>query len=657
MERQGISIIWKNKSSKLRPDPFPVLKLQDRTGAFATLSMDYGLFGILESDLSLPEEKTWEKDLLETGFIRKKVENSDYYCPMDRVVKTLSFLLDIGWKIFDVQGRRVLRQGELNCKAEEEGSHIVLKGKVSYGEYIGNLKDVFGTFTRREKFINLSPDAVGLIEMPKEWEVLEGEEVVKEGIAIKRHHHGLLEGFVRLPDVYTPSEWIKESVPDSFQGKLYSYQQEGLNWLSFLYTSHFHGLLADEMGLGKTVQLIAFVASLKISKPVLIVMPKSLLFNWKQEFGKFLPSCNVYVHAGEDRLSSFEGQGVILTSYTLLRQDRFLFESASYAAVILDEAQMIKNPDSLSSQIVCRLKADFRLAVTGTPVENKWEDLWSLFRFLMPDLLGERKEGPVFERVRQKIRPFLLRRLKSDVDLELPEKQEQVIWVEQDEEEREFYEQFLIQKKSAVIQKVTTEGLQKSRFEILELILRLRQICCTPSLVSGEYEGPNAKLQRLLSDVEEVIQTGRKALIFSQFTQMLRFIAKECDNRGWTYAYLDGETRDREKAVTMFQEDGKVQLFLMSLKAGGVGLNLTAADYVFLYDPWWNDAVENQAIDRAHRVGRKGSVIARRYITLETIEEKMLRLKQKKTALSQTLLGSYEDLEGLALENLYELIL
>jgi hypothetical protein len=397
-EKQGPSIIWKNKPAKLRPDPFPVLKLQDRTGAFATLSMDYGAFGIsdidpLEKEMTM-EEKGWEKDLLETGFIKKVVGLSHYYCPMDKVVKTLSFLLDIGWKIFDSQGKRVLRQGSVECEAKEEGSHILLKGSIRYGEHQGNIKDVLGTFTRREKFIDLTSDVVGLVEMPKEWEVLEGEEVIKEEIAIKRHHHGLLEDFVRLPSAYLSAEWKKELPVEAFRGTLYDYQLEGLSWLLFLYRSHFHGLLADEMGLGKTVQLIAFIASLQIVKPILLIMPKSLLFNWKQEFAKFLPSCDVYIHTGEERLASVEalkGKHIILTSYTLIRQDRFLFESTSYGAVILDEAQMIKNPDSLASQIVCRLQADFRLAVTGTPVENRWEDLWAIFRFLMPELLGEKK--------------------------------------------------------------------------------------------------------------------------------------------------------------------------------------------------------------------------------------------------------------------------
>ncbi len=660
-DREGLTIIWAGDVPKLKPDPLPILKLHDRSGAFATLAMDYGLFGVVDIKQEMTqEERLWEKDLLETGFIKKMVGSSHYYCPMDKVVKTLSFLLDIGWTIFDFRGKKVFRQGTIECLAQEESAHILLKGKVSYGEHMGSLKDVFGTMTRRERFIDLTPDAVGLIEMPKQWEEIEGEEIVKEGVAIKRHHYGLLEDFIRLPETYTPAAWTQQIPAETFQGKLYDYQQEGLNWLSFLGKSRFHGLLADEMGLGKTVQLIAFISCQLTHNPILIVMPKSLLFNWRQEFEKFLPSLPVYVHTGQERLDCVEKlkeQKVILTSYTLLRQDRFLFESTPYAAVILDEAQMIKNPESLASQIVCRLQADFRLAVTGTPVENRWEDLWAIFRFIMPELLGEKKESPIFERVRKKIRPFILRRLKEDVAQELPPKQEQIIWIEQEEEERAFYEQFFVQKRAALVQKVTENGLQKSRFEILELILRLRQLCCSPSLVSGEYASSNSKLERLVSDMEEVIQGKRKALVYSQFTQMLHLIAQECQTRGWKYAYLDGDTKDREEAVKLFQEDAETQLFLISLKAGGVGLNLTSADYVFLYEPWWNEAVENQAIDRAHRVGRKDTVIARRYITLETIEEKILRLKQKKSSLAKTLLDFTEELGSFNIEELYQMAL
>jgi len=391
--------------------------------------------------------------------------------------------------------------------------------------------------------------------------------------------------------------------------------------------------------------------------PVLIVMPVSLLFHWKREFEKFIPILNVYLHRGEDRVQDvvqLKSKQVILTSYAQLRIDRLLWESFDFEAVILDEAQAIKNPDSMTAQICCRLRSSFKLAMTGTPIENRYEDLWSLFRFLMPELLGERKEAPVFERVRKKIRPFTLRRTKQEVDLQLPEKQEQIVWVSREEEERSFYDQYLKEKRSVLVQKVTEQGLSSQKMEILELILRLRQICCHPRLVAEL--GESAKFQTVCNDLEEAIAGGHKVLLYSQFTSVLALFKEWMIEKGNRFAYLDGQTKNREEAVSSFQNDPRVQVFLMSLKAGGVGLNLQAADYVFLYDPWWNEAVERQAIDRAHRVGQKKTVIARKYVVTESIEEKILKLQGQKTALSQQLLEFEGEIQPISLEELYALI-
>lgn len=665
VEKQGPQIVWKNRPLTWMPEPLPLLKLQDRTGAFATLHMDYGPFGVLECDSFKKEmtsqEKFWEKDLLETGFIKKRVGSSHYYCPLEQVVKTLSFLLDIGWKVIDVQGKQVCRQNNHRWEIEEGENHFLLKGKIKYGEHEASLENVWGTFTRREKFLDLSPTTCALIEPLKEWDDLREAEIVKEGILVKKRHYGLLEEWIQLPSSYRQAEWKEETPSSLFEGKLYGYQQEGLSFLSFLFRSHFSGLLADEMGLGKTVQLIAFFSLIEplITNPILIGMPNSLLFNWKKEFETFLPTCSVYVHQGEKRAKEKEflqKQKVILTSYTLLRQDRLVFENVDFSCVILDEAQVIKNAESLSSQTVCRLKSPFRLAMTGTPIENKWEDVWAIFRFIDPEILGEKKESFILEHIRKKIRPFTLRRLKKDVLKQLPEKIEQTVWVEMDEEERVFYENFLKEKKGALVSKVSEKGIAKARFEILECILRLRQICCCPSLVSGEYPSSSSKLERIVGDLEELVANGHKVLIYSQFTHLLKRIEKEVQARHWKYAYLDGKTQNREIPITSFQEDATVQIFLISLKAGGVGLNLTSADYVFICDPWWNEAVEAQAIDRAHRVGRKEKVIARRYICSETIEEKILKLKGQKSTLASTLLDFGQEQEPLAMEELYQLL-
>jgi SNF2 family DNA or RNA helicase len=644
-------LVWKCPIPRWKPEPLPILKLKDRTGAFADLWMDYGPFGQVELGTD-PAELFWEKDLLETDFMKRY---PSYYCPMDKVVKSLIFLLDIGWTIIDAQGKKVVRQGAAVWETQSLADRILVKGKIAYGQHETDIKNVMGAFNRRDRFVNLSASEIGLLEFPQEWTALADEEIVAEGIAIKRHHVGLLENIVPIPPEYQSAAWEEISLAEDFQGTLFDYQKNGLQWLSYLYRSKFSGLLADEMGLGKTIQVMAFLSTLSLSMPVLIVMPVSLLFHWKREFEKFLPSLNVYLHWGENRLQEIKDQQVILTSYTQLRIDRLLWESSDFEAIILDEAQAIKNPDSLTAQISCRLKSRFKLAMTGTPIENRYEDLWSIFRFLMPELLGERKESPIFERVRKKIRPFTLRRTKQEVALQLPEKQEQIIWIDWEEEERAFYDQYLQEKRSALVQKVQQNGLSSQKMEILELILRLRQICCHPRLV-GE-EASSAKFERVCSDLEEAIATGHKVLLYSQFTSVLGLFRQWMEEKGYPFAYLDGQTKDREKAVSLFQNDPTVQVFLMSLKAGGVGLNLQAADYVFLYDPWWNDAVERQAIDRAHRMGQKNTVIARKYLVAESIEEKILKLQKQKTSLSQNLLEFDGDVEPISLEQLYALLI
>ncbi len=649
-------LVWKCPIPRWKPEPLPILKLKCRTGAFADLWMDYGPFGKTEASNSV-EELFWEKDLLETDFMKKNVEGSHYYCPMDKVVKSLIFLLDIGWTIVDAQGKKVVRQGAAVLETSSQADHILVKGKVSYGQHETDIKNVIGAFTRRDRFVNLSSSEIGLLEFPQEWAALADEEIVAEGISVKRHHVGLLESIVPIPPEYNLANWEEAAPMKNFQGELFDYQKSGLQWLSYLYRSKFSGLLADEMGLGKTIQVMAFLSTLELTAPVLIVMPVSLLFHWKREFEKFVPSMNVYLHRGQESLQDIEElkkQQVILTSYAQLRIDRTLWESLDFEAIILDEAQAIKNPDSLTSQISCRLRSRFKLAMTGTPIENRYEDLWSLFRFLMPELLGEKKESPVFERVRKKIRPFTLRRTKQEVALQLPEKQEQIVWVNWEEDQRAFYDQYLKEKRSVLVQKVTAHGLSSQKMEILELILRLRQICCHPQLVGHAEE--SAKFQTVCNDLEEAIATGHKVLLYSQFTSVLGLFKAWMEEKGYPFAYLDGQTKDREEAVNAFQTDPKIQVFLMSLKAGGVGLNLQAADYVFLYDPWWNEAVERQAIDRAHRMGQKNTVIARKYLVAMSIEEKILKLQGQKTSLSQNLLEFEGEVGPIGLEELYALL-
>lgn len=691
---EEIRIDWKTEQANVLIEPFPFLVLADRHGGFADLWFDYGSFGKVavhdgfsSSFRNLDMEKSWEKDLLETDFIKKIVEKSHYYCPLDKVAKSLTFLLEIGWTVVDASGRRVLRQKDVDFDIEATDKTIIVKAKVHYGEHEVDLKDLVGAFNRREHFVELSSNTVALIdrqEFTDQWGDLTQQEIVTEGISLKKNQIGLLQPFLEQPCREEVREKILRlsqsetgglaEVGKDFRGELFSYQMEGLNWLKFLGDGEFGGLLADEMGLGKTVQVLAFFSLLKIQKPFLIIVPTSLLFNWQREIEKFLPTLIVYRHEGKDRLRTCEElqeKQMILTSYSLLRIDFDLLQDMDYQLIVLDEAQAIKNPDSQVSQLCCRLNSSMRLAITGTPIENRLEDLWSIFRFLQPDLLGERRQfqsemqaaelsAKYFSRVKKKIRPFILRRKKEQVSLQLPPKLEQTVFIEMSDSQRQLYERFLQSTKQGLLKKVSLEGAGSHRMEILEAILRLRQICAHPFLVQESQEedvgAASAKFERLLSDLQEVVGENQKVLVYSQFTTMLKLIEKEVKQKGWKYVYLDGSTKDREGAVRQFQEDPETTIFLISLKAGGVGLNLTAADYVFLYDPWWNEAVERQAIDRAHRLGKIGTVIARRYVTALSIEEKIMKLKEHKTALSENLLETEGGFDPVSLDDLLSLL-
>lgn len=691
---EEIRIEWKVGQAVALPEPLPFLVLADRHGGFADLWFDYGAYGnrAAHDPLSLSwrndaAELGWEKDLLETGFLKKTVGSSHYYCPLDKVSKSLTFLLEIGWKVIDATGKKVCRQKKVDLDAEITEKMILVRGKVHYEEHQVDLKDLVGAFNRREQFVELSSNTVALFdreEFNTHWGDLSEQEITANAIAVKKNQFGLLESlFEKHPDSF--GEGLKEKLaqmrqsnagvpvePDlSFQGTLFSWQKEGLQWLTFLEEQRFGGLLADEMGLGKTVQILAFLSRTSLSKPCLIIVPTSLLFNWQREFEKFLPTICIYRHEGKDRLFSKEAllqKNVILTSYACFRSDAALLVQIDYQIVILDEAQAIKNPDSQTAQLCCRLNANMRLAITGTPIENRLEDLWSLFHFLEPDLLGERKHFQAeiltaqmntasFERIKKKIRPFLLRRRKEQVALQMPPKFEQTIFIEMSEEERRTYDRWLQNTRHGLLKKVSLDGASAHRMEILEAILRLRQLCAHPWLIEEPIpELSSSKFERLISDLQEVVEEGCKVLVYSQFTTMLQLIEKTVLQKGWKYVYLDGSTKDREASVRTFQEDPEVPIFLISLKAGGVGLNLTAADYVFLYDPWWNEAVEQQAIDRAHRLGKTNAVIARRYITALSIEEKILRLKKHKTTLSQNILEMQEALAAVSLDDLLLLL-
>ncbi|MDD2892299.1 MAG: DEAD/DEAH box helicase [Halothiobacillaceae bacterium] len=453
--------------------------------------------------------------------------------------------------------------------------------------------------------------------------------------------------------------------PAGFRGDLREYQQQGLAWLQYLRVHGLAGILADDMGLGKTAQAIAHLLTEKeqgrMDRPSLIVLPTSLVFNWKRELARFAPGLSVLVLHGTDRKQQFEAiadHDLVLTTYPLLWRDAGELLPYDYHYLLLDEAQYVKNAGSKSAQALRQLRARHRLCLTGTPMENHLGELWAQFDFLMPGFLEDHKRftrtwrTPIekngdtarLQLLNRRVRPFILRRRKEDVARELPPKTLIVRAVELEGAQRDLYETVRSAMDSKVRAEIAGRGLNRSQIVILDALLKLRQVCCDPHLLKGVKLGrktASAKLELLCEMLPEMVAEGRRILLFSQFTEMLGLIETRLAELGIGYVKLTGQTRDRATPVEMFQS-GEVPLFLISLKAGGVGLNLTAADTVIHYDPWWNPAAENQATDRAHRIGQQNSVFVYKLVVAGSIEEKILGLQEKKASLAGGALGRDE---------------
>jgi superfamily II DNA or RNA helicase len=461
----------------------------------------------------------------------------------------------------------------------------------------------------------------------------------------------------------------------TFRTELRHYQQDGLNWLQFLREYGLAGILADDMGLGKTVQTLAHLQIEKCSgradRPSLVVAPTSLMTNWKNEAAQFAPDLKVLTLHGPDRAARFgeiAGADIVLTTYPLLVRDQDTLLAQPFHLLVLDEAQFIKNPKAKSHQVARQLKARHRLSLTGTPLENHLGELWAQFDFLMPGFLGSaerfgrifrtpiEKQGDAAARqtLTERVRPFLLRRTKEQVLTELPPRTEIVRWVEIEGGQRDLYESLRVVFDQKLREVLREKGVGQSQIMILDALLKLRQVCCDPRLVKLESakaivkkgQAQSAKLTLLLEMIEELLDEGRRILLFSQFTSMLSLIETELDKQKIPYAKLTGQSKDRETPINDFQE-GRVPLFLISLKAGGTGLNLTAADAVIHYDPWWNPAVEEQATARAHRIGQDKPVFVYKLLTQGTVEEKILALQERKRGLADQLVqGGQGDKAG-----------
>jgi superfamily II DNA or RNA helicase len=478
-----------------------------------------------------------------------------------------------------------------------------------------------------------------------------------------------MEAVQKLAERLLASHGIKSvRPPEGFALQLRPYQLEGLAWLQFLREQELSGILADDMGLGKTAQALAHLLLEKeagrLDQPALVVLPTSLIFNWKREAERFAPALRVLSLHGADRKQRFPlipEHDVVLTTYPLLWRDQESLTAYGYHLLILDEAQTVKNAASQGAQVVRGIKARHRLCLTGTPLENHLGELWAQFDFLLPGFFGDsksftrtwrtpiEKHGDRLRRdlLARRVRPFILRRRKEDVAKELPEKTIIVRSVELEGGQRDLYETVRSAMNERVRETIAEKGFARSQIIILDALLKLRQVCCDPRLLkldSARKVKERAKLDLLMDMLPELVQEGRRVLVFSQFTSMLDLIAPELDKRKLPFVTLTGDTKDRETVIRRFQ-DGEVPIFLISLKAGGVGLNLTAADTVIHYDPWWNPAVENQATDRAHRLGQTKRVFVYKLVVAGSIEEKILALQEKKADLAAGVLS--EDTEAL----------
>lgn len=582
-----------------------------------------------------------------------------------------------------------LNRPKLSVAAASGTDWFDLDISISYGDETVGLKELQKAFLKKQNYITLSDGTIGML--PQEWaerlaRYFQAGEIKKDKLRLSHYQFGIIDELYdtletkpefltelyerkqRLQNLHTRPDVV---LPEGLNATLRPYQQHGLNWLAFLHENKLGGCLADDMGLGKTLQTIAFLHYLKAAEqpesPSLIVAPTSLVFNWQAEVAKFCPGLKLLDHTGQGRLKDtegFAGYDIVLTSYGTLLQDIEILKNHRFEYVILDESQAIKNPQSQRYKAVRLLKARNRLILSGTPVENHTFDLYAQFNFLNPGLLGsnthfkktfsdaidKNKDTEAAGLLAKIVNPFILRRTKEQVARDLPPKTESILYCEMGETQRKVYDSVKKQYRDYLLEKISGEGIGKSQIHILEGLTRLRQICNSPALLEdADYGSESVKLDTLIGNIKE--KTGKhKILVFSGFVKMLALIQARLKKEGIAFEYLDGQTRNRQEKVENFQNDDDVRVFLISTKAGGTGLNLTRADYVFIVDPWWNPAVENQAIDRSYRIGQDKHVMAYRMVCRDSIEEKILALQQKKQRIADSIVSTDDEKKSFDLE-------
>lgn len=616
--------------------------------------------------------------------------------PKNKFTLVIRTLNEAGW-IVEAEGKLYRSNGMINIAVQSGIDWFEVHGAATFGGVSAELPQILMALREGRGAVLLDDGTYGVL--PEEWLKKYGMisqlgEPDDGHFRFQRSQTGLLDmllmaqpeitfdkGFRQARQQLQKFQSIKPAqAPRTFAGTLRQYQKEGLGWMQFLQKFQLGGCLADDMGLGKTVQVLALLESRRRLRqkaekaateqggngkeeqlpeqipPSLVVVPKSLIFNWIAEAAKFAPNLRVLNNTGLTRrgitLETFGQYDVILTTYGTLRNDVPTLKDFRFDYLILDEAQAIKNASTASAKAVRLLQGNHKLAMSGTPIENHVGELWSLFEFLNPGMLGgssffqtigadAKPDDQSRKMLAHALRPFILRRTKEQVAPELPAKTEQTIYCELEPIQRKLYNDLREHYRATLLGLVEDKGLNRSKIQILEALLRLRQLACHPGLIDKtKLKQGSAKLDTLIPQIVEVVEEGHKVLVFSQFTSFLAIVKNRLDAKGLNYEYLDGKTTNRQEHVERFQNDPNCKIFLISLKAGGLGLNLTAAEYVFLLDPWWNPAVEAQAIDRAHRIGQQQTVFAYRLIARDTVEEQVLKLQESKRELADAIINA-----------------
>ncbi len=650
-------------------------------------------------------------------------KNADLYNTIEWINNNKNTLIDLGFKIEQQLSKKYFigsQNIEIDFKANNDWFDLTIV--VKFGEFNIPFIDLKKYITSNQREFSLPNGDIAII--PEAWfaryySLFENGEQDKNKLKLKKYHVGILQALWSSTDLKNNiwEEKLKkfvepkeEPIPIDFKADLRKYQKEGYDWMYFLKNNHFGGILADDMGLGKTIQTLCLLQNelelknkkknasipskliyqtpkpdqlnifseinkekdsnllsdkeyINIPNPSLLIVPTSLVFNWKSEAQKFAPNLKTYIYIGTNRikdLTFFYEYDLIITTYGILRSDADLFKDHNFNYIILDESQAAKNPSSVTAKALLKLRANFKLALTGTPVENSVNDIWTQMNFVNPGLLGSLQYfqdtyvNPIEKehnqekavKLQQILNPFILRRKKEMVATDLPEKTEYIRYCEMDPVQKDYYEEIKSFYRNEILKTIEEDSFSKNKLSVLQGLTKLRLIANHPKLNDSSYEGGSTKFHDVVHMAKSILSQGHKIIIFSQFVKHLDIYKQYFNENEIPFEYLDGSSSasERSNSVNNFQQNKSINIFLISLKAGGFGLNLTAADYVFLLDPWWNPAIEKQAQDRSHRIGQDKNVFIYKFITKDTIEEKILALQDKKSRLAESIIHAEETL-------------